>query len=90
MNLLQKTGLSLGLILVSNLGGAQESAAWKCTADGLVTFRYTGGDWAYIHLQAFSTGGNYKVTLNELGNEAKGMTANRTPFVCTKQLEPPK
>lgn len=61
------------------------SGSWQCSADGLVNAHYTGGDSAMIHLQGFSSGGQYPVKKNGQGTEASGTTANGTPFVCKKQ-----
>ena len=61
-----------------------EGANWKCSANGLVNSYYTGSDRAMIHLQGFSSGGNYIVTKNSRGTEATGNTANGTPFTCVK------
>lgn len=57
---------------------------WKCSAQGLANAHYSGADSAMIHLQGFSSGGNYKVTKNAQGTEATGTTANGTPFKCVK------
>ena len=58
---------------------------WTCTAQGLAEFRYDGSDWARIRLAAYSSGGSYKVTKDKTGDIATGVTADRTPFVCTNQ-----
>ncbi len=58
---------------------------WTCTAEGLVEFRYDGGDWARIRLAAYTNGGSYKVVKDATGDIAKGITQDRTPFVCTLQ-----
>jgi hypothetical protein len=50
-----------------------------------VNSRYTGGDTALIHLQGFSSGGNYPVTKSADGNVATGTTANGTAFQCVKK-----
>jgi hypothetical protein len=39
---------------------------------------------AMIHLQGYSSGGSYKVEKNAAGTEAKGVTADGTPFLCAK------
>lgn len=56
---------------------------WGCKAPNLVTFRYSGGDNAYIHLSPYSYGGDYRVTKN--GITATGETANGTTFVCKEE-----
>ena len=58
---------------------------WTCVAEGLAEFRYDGSNWASIRLAAYSAGGNYRVTKDQTGDVAKGVTADRTPFVCTNQ-----
>ena len=61
-----------------------DGSNWKCSAKGLVNSYYVGLDTAMIHLEGFSSGGNYKVTKNAPGTEATGTTANGTPFMCVK------
>ena len=58
---------------------------WTCTAEGLAEFRYDGSDWARIRLVAYSSGGSYKVSKDKTGDIATGVTADRTPFVCTNK-----
>ncbi len=58
---------------------------WTCTAETLAEFRYDGGDWARIRLAAYSSSGSYKVSKDQTGNIATGVTADRTPFVCTNK-----
>lgn len=58
---------------------------WVCEADGLANFRYSGGDWAYIHLSSYSYGHEYRVKKNEVGDIARGVTQDTTPFVCTNK-----
>jgi hypothetical protein len=53
---------------------------WTCSAPGMVSGSYDGGNAAYIHLTGFSTGGTYPVTRN--GKRATGTTKNGTKFVC--------
>jgi hypothetical protein len=59
--------------------------AWACSASGLVNSHYIGGGTALIHLQGFSSGGNYPVTKSADGNVAKGTTGNGTEFQCVKK-----
>jgi hypothetical protein len=54
---------------------------WKCSAPGIKEGRYTGGDTAYIHLSAFPTGGDYRLT-KKYKKSVTGFTANNTRFVC--------
>jgi hypothetical protein len=61
-----------------------DGSVWKCSANGLLTAGYDGGEMAYIHLQGFASGHNYEVSLNAQRTEATGTTRNGTPFVCTK------
>jgi hypothetical protein len=58
---------------------------WTCVAEGLAEFSYDGSGWARIRLSAYSTGGNYRITKDEKGDTAKGVTQDRTPFVCTNK-----
>lgn len=48
----------------------------------MVNGSYDGGNSAYIHLEGFSSGGNYPVTLNSSRTVATGTTANGTKFTC--------
>lgn len=75
-------GLVVGLSACAAPGSGQP---WECTASGLVNSHYTGGDSALIHLQGFSSGGNYAVTKSADGNVATGTTANGTAFQCVKK-----
>ena len=58
---------------------------WKCSANGLVDFSYSGGDTANIHLQGYSRGGDYPVTFNQSKTQVTGVTGNSTDFVCDKK-----
>ena len=58
-------------------------AKWVCTAANMVSGRYTGGDWAFIHLAAYSNGGSYKI-VEKSESVAKGVTKDGTPFECKK------
>lgn len=71
---------TLGACASTGVGGA-----WACSSSGLVNSHYTGGDTALIHLQGFSSGGNYPVTKSADGNVATGTTANGTAFQCVKK-----
>jgi hypothetical protein len=62
------------------VASATPAGKWSCSAQGLVSGSYSGGDWANIHIQPFSSGGSYRVQKN--GNIATGVTANGTPFRC--------
>jgi hypothetical protein len=75
-------GLAVVLCACASPGAG---ASWACSASGLVNSRYTGGDTALIHLQGFSSGGNYPVTKSADGNVATGTTANGTAFQCVKK-----
>ena len=80
--------LSVLCALAAALGACAStgvSSAWACSASGLVNSHYTGGDTALIHLQGFSSGGNYPVTKSADGNVATGTTANGTAFQCAKK-----
>ena len=60
------------------------SDAWTCSASGLVSASYDGSDYAHIRLRGYSSGANYKVTLNDQRTQATGITGDNTPFTCTK------
>ncbi|MDO8282411.1 MAG: hypothetical protein Q7U10_07295 [Thermodesulfovibrionia bacterium] len=60
-------------------------AKWSCRAEGLADYRYNGAGRAYIHLQSYSSGHDYKVMLNAQGTEATGNTQDGTPFSCIKE-----
>ncbi|WP_076857906.1 hypothetical protein [Bradyrhizobium mercantei] len=74
-----KAALTVALLAVSSIPAC---AAWTCSAPGLITGQYDGGDSAYIHLTGFRTGNNYPVA--KKGNRATGTTKNGTHFVCTQ------
>jgi hypothetical protein len=76
--------VALAAIAISGCATPGDGASWKCSAQGLVNSHYTGSDYAMIHLQGYSSGGNYKVTKNTQDTEATGTTANGTPFKCVK------
>ena len=59
-----------------------EKNEWKCVADGIVDFRFSGGKYAYIHLSSYSRGDDYFVKFNETKTVAKGTTGDGTPFTC--------
>jgi hypothetical protein len=48
----------------------------------MISGAYDGGSQAYIHLEGFSSGGQYPVTRNAAGTTATGTTANGTRFTC--------
>lgn len=58
-------------------------ARWVCTAQNLVSARYTGGDWANVHLSPYASGGSYKI-MEKTELVAKGVTRDGTPFECKK------
>jgi hypothetical protein len=69
-----------GLLVAAMALTSPASAAWKCSAPGLVSGSYDGGASAYIHLKGFPSGGTYPVT--KKGNVATGTTKNGTKFTC--------
>lgn len=84
---MQWTKLGLGSMLVVALAACAtggDGATWKCSAKGLVNANYNGSSMAMIHLQGYGSGGSYRVEKNAAGTEAKGVTADGTPFVCAK------
>jgi hypothetical protein len=76
--------VALAMAAFSGCAATGDDATWKCSAQGLLNSYYVGSDNAMIHLQGFSSGGNYKVSKNAQGTEATGTTANGTPFKCVK------
>lgn len=83
----KKMALVFSTLLGATLAGCAtggDGAAWKCSAKGLVNSNYNGSSMAMIHLQGYSSGGSYKVEKNAAGTEAKGVTADGTPFLCAK------
>ena len=56
---------------------------WKCVADGIKNFRFSGGKYAYIHLSSYSSGDRYFVKFNKTKTVAKGTTGDGTPFTCS-------
>lgn len=58
-------------------------AAWICSAPGMISGSYDGGDSAYIHLTGFPSGGSYPV--KKSGKSASGTTKNGTRFVCVQK-----
>ena len=65
-------------------GTVDAGNGWICTADKILNAKYDGGKRAYIHLDPYSKGERYRVTLNASKTEATGKTGNNTPFVCKK------
>ena len=84
MRAIKFSSIILIAIAIAGCATTGDGASWKCSAKGLVNSYYTGSDSAMIHLQAYSSGGHYTVTKNAQGTEAKGTTANGTPFTCVK------
>ena len=79
--------LAVAILMVTAIAGCAtpgDGAKWNCSAKGMVNSYYYGSDTAMIHLEGYSSGGNYKVTKNAQGTEATGTTANGTPFTCVK------
>jgi hypothetical protein len=72
--------LILGLLLASTSAYAQ---AWTCSAPGMISGSYDGGESAYIHLNGFPTGGTYPV--RKQGKRATGTTKNGTAFTCAQK-----
>ena len=71
-------------LVLAGCASTGDGAKWTCASEGLVNSNYTGGDFAMVQLQGFASGGSYKVIKNSAATEAKGVTANGTPFVCKK------
>lgn len=87
--------MAIATLLVSSaLAQGQQPAEtpkkWVCSIPSgvqLISYHYTGGDWANIHIAPFNSGGSYRVK-REGDERVVGMTANGTEFVCT--VEAPK
>lgn len=76
-----KIGLALAFLAIGCIPAS--AAGWTCSAPGLISGSYDGGDSAYIHLTGFSNGNNYPVA--KKGSRATGTTKNGTRFVCTQR-----
>lgn len=61
-----------------------DGSIWACSAKDLVSARYDGTEFAFVHLSGFQSGAQYKVRLNDARTEATGTTGNGTPFTCKK------
>jgi hypothetical protein len=84
---MKPTHVVVSASLISVLTGCAtggDGATWKCSAKGLINSNYNGLSMAMIHLQGYGSGGSYKVDKNAAGTEAKGVTADGTPFACVK------
>ena len=75
--------ISLMLLTDASVAIAAEDN-WICRAENLITAKYDGSGWAFVHLQGYRTGGSYRVKQNEQGTEATGKTADGTLFTCVK------
>ncbi len=73
----------LGFLAISSHAVAADET-WTCKAEGIREFRYDGSGWAYIHLNAYQTGGSYQVKLNEDRTEATGKTKDGSAFTCVR------
>lgn len=89
---MKKTGLSVLTFIVSFFSitplcaqtiAPVAEAKWVCTAPNMVSGRYTGGDWAFIHLAAYQSGGSYKI-VEKSDTAVKGVTKDGTSFECKK------
>lgn len=78
-------GAALIAASVTGLAGPAAAVTWECKASQIQNYSYDGGDSAYIHLAPFQRGSNYPVTVSKDGKKATGVTANGTPFTCTKK-----
>jgi len=78
-------GVASAVLVLAGCASTGDGAKWTCAGEGLVNSNYAGGDFAMVQLQGFASGGSYKVVKNAAATEAKGATANGTPFVCKKQ-----
>ena len=72
------------VFVLAGCASTGEGSKWACSAQGLVNSNYSGGGYAMVQLQGFASGGSYKVAKNSAATEAKGVTANGTPFLCKK------
>ena len=71
---------ALLLFLAATSAHAQ---AWTCSAPGIVSGSYDGGQTAYIHLTGFSSGNSYYV--QKSGKKVTGTTGNGTKFTCVQK-----
>lgn len=67
-------------VLVSGNANAQ---SWSCSAPGMISGSYDGGESAYIHLSGFPSGGTYPV--RKQGKRVTGTTKNGTTFTCSQK-----
>jgi hypothetical protein len=58
-------------------------AGWNCSAPGIKSAEYGGGDVATIQLASDKAGGVYTVTRVD-AKTARGVTSNGTPFSCSR------
>ena len=75
-----KQALAILFLLASTSAHAQ---AWTCSAPGMISGSYDGGESAYIHLTGFPSGGTYPV--KKQGKRATGTTKNGTAFACVQK-----
>lgn len=73
---------SLSLTASANMADAQ-TGKWTCSADKLKTGSYKGGKTAKIHLQPYSSGGTYPVSVVS-ETEVTGVTKDGTVFTCVR------
>ena len=80
-NHMKQALLILGLLLASTSAYAQ---AWTCSAPGMISGSYDGGESAYIHLNGFPSGGTYPV--RKQGKRATGTTKNAETIRTSKSV----
>ena len=79
----------VALLLVAACASTQskDGSVWKCSAPGIASdSQYYGGDKAFIHLNAYSSGMWYPAVRS--GYTATGKTSDGTMFTCTGKPGP--
>ena len=79
--------LVLGFCLSAGAQKQDGSKKWICTVPSdaqLISYRYTGGNWADIHIAPFQSGGSYRIAKKD-DTMVTGTTENGTPFTCKQE-----
>lgn len=77
MSLMIVVGILAGCAVTKT---ADSGGRWNCSAQNIKQFSYDGGEYAFIQLAQYETGGTYPV--KRTGDIASGLTKNNTPFEC--------
>ncbi|MCY4289317.1 MAG: hypothetical protein OXC63_12050 [Aestuariivita sp.] len=74
------------IFLCKGVASVTNRLSTVCTTDGLVDYRFEGGDNAMIHLEKYSSGGQYQVEQISPAEVAE-TTQDCTPFACVQRSE---